>query len=164
MPARSRFVTIECLESRQLLSAAIAAVFDQAGIAPVLPNIAAASSATHATAPQKVITKAAPTTATTTNLALDGNSTNPAAQGSNVQFDAIISPNVPMGVGEQVEFFDNGASIGQAPVNNLSGTSNATFATTMLSLGSHPITAEYMGDGTFAASNPSNIVTEVIGT
>jgi len=119
MPARSRFVTIECLESRQLLSAAAAAVFDHADVAPVLPSVSAAP--THATSPQKVTAKVVGTTPTTTNLALDSASTNPAAQGSNVTFDAIVSPTVP--TGDFVQFFDGVTMLGQSPVFAGSGTS-----------------------------------------
>jgi parallel beta-helix repeat protein len=76
---------------------------------------------------------------------------------SNVTFTATVTGNcnVPTGV---VTFLDGAIILGSAPLNS-SGV--ATFDTSFLFVGTHPITATYPGDFNFEAST-SNTVTEVI--
>jgi len=89
------------------------------------------------------------TTATTTTLT---SSTNPSAVGQAVTFTAKVA--ATSGTGSPtgtVTFLDNGTSIGSGALS--SGT--ATLKTSSLSQGSHPITAQYSGDSTFAMSTSS---------
>src|SRR5439155_6601256 len=72
-----------------------------------------------------------------------------------VTFTATVAPGgagTPTGT---VSFFDGGASIGQGMLTIMSGVTTATFGTSSLAVGSHPITASYLGDGSFASSSGS---------
>jgi Bacterial Ig-like domain (group 3) len=91
----------------------------------------------------QVVGKAATTTALTS-------SPNPSRPGQSVTFTATVKPNVGSGVPTgSVSFKDNGATIG---TGTLSATGTATFSTTTLALGTHPITAVYGGDPNFSGS------------
>jgi len=78
-----------------------------------------------------------------------GSSPNPSAVGQSVLITAAVNSSaggVPTGT---VSFLDNGASIGTAGLN---GSGVASFSTSSLGEGTHPITAQYFGDGNFTAS------------
>jgi len=73
-----------------------------------------------------------------------------------VTFTATVSPQytgVPTGT---VTFKDGAATIGSGAVN---GSGMATFATSTLLVGAHPITAVYNGDGNFTGST-SGVLTQ----
>lgn len=76
---------------------------------------------------------------------------NPAKFGQAVTFKATMGSSsgggIPTGA---VNFFDNGVLLGTGTIN-ASGV--ATFTTSSLSVGSHPITATYGGDSNFTDSN-----------
>jgi autotransporter-associated beta strand protein len=86
----------------------------------------------------------APFAVTTTTLALTSGST-PAAVGASLTFTATVAGSAPSG---NVNFYDGVTLISTQP---LSGTT-ASFTTTSLALGTHPITARYVGD---TANDPS---------
>jgi hypothetical protein len=95
-------------------------------------------------------------TPTSTTLA---SSQNPNIYGSNVTFTATVTPNTVV-IGTPVNFFDSATLIGSGVLTG-SVTKAASFTTNLLSVGSHSITATYIGDATFAPST-STILTEVI--
>jgi autotransporter-associated beta strand protein len=73
-------------------------------------------------------------------------SPNPSAFGQPVTFtDAVTSPTGPAPTG-MVQFLDNGTPIG-GPVQIQNGSASVT--TSSLSVGSHAITAQYLGDGVY---------------
>ncbi len=83
-------------------------------------------------------------------------SVNPSVLGQSVTFTATVAVNSPgsnavANPTGAVTFYDSGISLG---TGTLSGASpdTATFTTTMLSVGRHPITAIYPGDTNFAGS------------
>jgi hypothetical protein len=89
---------------------------------------------------------------TTTTLATSGS---PSTIGLNVTFTATVSvmspaTGTPTGM---VNFMDGASPLGSSPLMN----GQATFSTTMLSLGDHMITAVYQGTANFAGST-SNVV------
>ena len=88
-------------------------------------------------------------------------SPNPAGVGAGVTLKAHVlgaypSPGAPTG---SVTFTDGSDVLGSAP---LSGAAYATFATSSLGLGSHPITATYDGDANYTTAT-SPVLTEVVG-
>jgi adhesin/invasin len=87
-----------------------------------------------------------------TTTVLSAEPPSPAGAGVEVTFTATVSSasGTPTGV---VVFRDNGTEIGQG---TLSG-GIATFSTTTLSVATHPITAEYQGDGAFAPSTSNTL-------
>lgn len=107
-----------------------------------------------------------PTTFTETNTAITPapittttaltSSLNPSTVGQSITFTASVSGagGPPTGT---VTFKEDATILGTGTLS--SGT--ATFATSALAAGSHPITAVYSGDATFAAST-SNTVTQVV--
>jgi hypothetical protein len=74
-----------------------------------------------------------------------------AAFGSNITFTATVSSTAGTPTGT-VAFFDNGVQIGTGTLANVLGQQQATFSTTTLAVGSHPITAQYTGATNFAVS------------
>ena len=95
---------------------------------------------------------------TTTTLSPDHN---PIDFGTSVTFTATVIDNdnaeyVPSGT---VDFLDNGLVI---DTETLDGSGQAQFTTSALLAGSHPITADYPGDGTAAASSSVPPVAEVV--
>ncbi|HEY6251346.1 MAG TPA: Ig-like domain repeat protein, partial [Candidatus Angelobacter sp.] len=77
-------------------------------------------------------------------------STNPTVAGQTINFTATVSPVAP-GAGTPtgtVTFLDGGSSIGTGTLNG----GVATFANANLAVGSHTITASYVGDGNFIGS------------
>ncbi|HLJ96422.1 MAG TPA: Ig-like domain-containing protein [Gemmataceae bacterium] len=84
-------------------------------------------------------------------------SANPSVSGQSVTFTATVTINAPAGAGAgypsgTVIFSDNGTSIGQGTLSTAGGITRATFSTSALRLGSHPITASYVGDSNFTSS------------
>ena len=78
---------------------------------------------------------------TTTNLTLT-TGTNPAGVGATLTFTATVTGGSPTG---NVTFYDGVTLIGTQPLN---GASQATYTTSTLTLGNHPITARYAGSST----------------
>jgi len=95
----------------------------------------------------------APTTTTLTSSA------NPSTSGQSVTFTATVTSTAAGTPTGSVTFLDNNASLGNAVA--LNGSAVATFNISSLSVASHPITALYNGDSTFAVST-SNTVTQVV--
>jgi hypothetical protein len=93
-------------------------------------------------------------TATTTTL----NSFIGASYGSAVTFTATVSPTPAAGT---VQFYDNGVAI-SGPVAISGGT--ASFTTSALWAGSHPITAAYSGTSGYAASATASASSQVVST
>ena len=85
--------------------------------------------------------------ATTTALA---SSANPALPGASVTFTATVLPTAASGT---VTFWDGATALGSSPL--ASGT--ATYSTSLLSAGSHSITAEYNGDVNHSPSTSSPV-------
>ncbi len=79
---------------------------------------------------------------------------NPSYVGQNVTFTATVSPSAATGT---ATFWDGSTNLG---TGTLSG-GVATFATSSLTVGTHPITAIYNGDATYASST-SNTVNQVV--
>lgn len=77
-------------------------------------------------------------------------SSNPSTYSNSVTFTATVTPSSATGT---VTFKDNGASIG---TGTLSG-GTATYSTSTLAVGSHPITAAYGGDTNDSASTSSTL-------
>jgi hypothetical protein len=102
---------------------------------------------------------------TTTAVATSGT---PTVFGQAVTFTATVSVTAP---GSQaagnptgtVTFFDNGVSIGTGTLSN-TATDTATFTTSILSVASHTITAQYTtADANFNTSAASAAITQVVG-
>ena len=81
-------------------------------------------------------------------------SSNPSTYGSSVTFTATVTPSSATGT---VTFYDNGGQIG---TGSLSGGS-ATFSTSTLAVGSHPITASYGGSGNYNGSTSTTLTQTV---
>lgn len=104
---------------------------------------------------------------TTTTLS---SSANPSVFGQSVKFTAVVSSsiaNIPTGT---VVFSEGSTQIG---TGNLDNTGTATFTTTLLTVGTHSITASFQGDALFETSmsaplsqtvNKSNTSTSVSST
>jgi hypothetical protein len=86
--------------------------------------------------------KAATTTTVTSSL-------NPSTAGASVMFTASVTSKTAGTITGSVSFFDGSTQIGPS-VTLTSGT--ATYATTLLSQGTHSITAMYSGDSNYANS------------
>ncbi len=74
---------------------------------------------------------------------------NPAAVGASVTFTATVAGSINVTPTGTVSFLDGSSALGSAA---LSAQGTATFSSTSLASGTHPITAQYSGDGTFAGS------------
>ncbi|HXT05130.1 MAG TPA: Ig-like domain repeat protein [Casimicrobiaceae bacterium] len=98
------------------------------------------------------LTAAGGASPTTTALV---SSLNPSTFAQSVTFTATVSGSSPTGT---VQFKDGAANLG-SPVSLSGGV--ATFTTSSLAIGTHPITAVYGGDATNAGST-SNTVAEVV--
>src|SRR5262249_3419729 len=81
---------------------------------------------------------------------------NPSLSGQNVTFTATISVNPP-GAGTPtgtVQFVVDGSNAGSpVNVNTSSGVTTASFSTSGLAVGTHTVSANYSGDGSFASSS-----------
>jgi hypothetical protein len=93
--------------------------------------------------------------ATTTSVS---SNLNPATVGASVTFTATVTSSASGTLTGTVTFLDNGASIG---TGTLTSSAMATFTTSLLTVGSHPITAQYGGDPNFTAST-STAITQTI--
>ena len=92
-------------------------------------------------------------------------SPNPSLPGKAVTYTATVAPvapaaGTPTGT---VSFSDGTTPIAGCAAQALSGTT-ATCTVTYTSDGSHSVTASYGGDTNFAASAPSNVVSQFVGT
>jgi hypothetical protein len=97
--------------------------------------------------------------ATTTTIVGSG----PISSGQTATFTATVSVAAP-GKGAPtgtISFLDNGTPIGSAPLTMLAGICQASFSTTVLSVGSHSITATYSGDANFLGSASTAAVQRV---
>jgi autotransporter-associated beta strand protein len=87
-------------------------------------------------------------------------SANPSAFGESVTFTDTVTANAP-GAGiptGTVTFLDGSTTLG---TENLDGSGDATFATSALAIGDHPITVVYNADGNFTTSTTSTLTQEV---
>ncbi len=114
-------------------------------------NVNASPSPTS-TAITQTVDKASTTTSVTS-------SADPSVCGQTVTFTAAVSVNSPGSSAAAnptgtVTFYDNGVSIGTGALTRKSP-DTATFTTSTLSVGTHPITANYGGDTNFAGSTGS---------
>ena len=136
-----------------------------APISVVLPFAGAATQAITATATDsagntsefsRCVTGVVPVNTSTVVLS----SVNPSSIGQSVTFTAIVSPSGPAAGGPTgtVTFFDGTATLATRTL--ISG--QASFSTTGLSPGTHPITAVYGGDNTFRPST-SPVLNQVVG-
>src|SRR2546427_556899 len=111
-----------------------------------------------------VVTQSVLTADTTTALK---SSTNPSYWSAPVTFTAtvsVVSPGTtavasPTGT---VAFFDGSTSIGSGTLSTGGGVTTASFSTSSLVLGSHPITATYPADGNFNGSTTSALSQSVL--
>src|SRR6202035_295373 len=81
-------------------------------------------------------------------------SPNPSNYGQSVDFTATV----PSGVTGTVQFVDGSTTLG---TGTISGTT-ATFTTTTLSVGTHPVTAVYSGDANYNPAT-SAVDNQVVG-
>jgi len=92
------------------------------------------------------------TIGTTTSLA---SSSNPSTFGQAVVFTAAVTPSSGTGVPTgNVAFMDGTTLLGSSAVD---GSGTATLSTVSLAVGTHVVTAQYGGDGTFTASSSSGL-------
>ncbi len=91
---------------------------------------------------------------TTTTLTSDNN---PSIYGESVTFTANVTSETPGTINGFVDFMDGATTLGS---DTLSG-GVATFTTSDLEVGSHPITAVYRGNTTFATST-SEVLDQVV--
>ena len=84
-------------------------------------------------------------------------SPNPSDLAQQVTFTAAVTPGDATG---QVSFRDGGTVIGSA---SLSAGGTATFTHALLTVGSHPIDAEYLGDANFASSTSASL-TQIVNS
>jgi hypothetical protein len=108
-------------------------------------------------APIIVITVNPGSASSTTSLSA---SPNPAPSGAPVSVTAVVSGagGTPTGT---VTFGDNGSTVGSAAVN---GSGQATLTYTPSGGGNHALTANYVGDATFAASSATPVTLVVNGS
>ena len=106
--------------------------------------------ATYATSTSAVVSQVVKKAASTTALTA---SVNPSSYGQTVTFSATVTggAGVPTGT---VTFQKNGTTFGTATLNSLG---KATFATTALVPGTHPITAVYSGSTSYLTSTSAAI-------
>jgi subtilase family serine protease len=97
-----------------------------------------------------------PGAATTTTVT---SSQNPAYQGASVTFTATVATGGSHAPTGTVTFNDTGTALG-SPIT-LSGSQVATFTTSTLAVGTHSITAVYVGD-TYNAGSTSSVLTQTI--
>ncbi len=95
----------------------------------------------------------------TSNVTL-ASSVNPSAVGQSVTFTATVTGSGGIATGT-VTFKDGATTLGTGTLN---GGGQATFATSSLTAGSHPITAAYGGDSNFAAGTSAPLTQTVGGT
>jgi uncharacterized phage protein gp47/JayE len=93
--------------------------------------------------------------ATTTTLT---SSLNPSIFGQSVTFTATVNESEAAAPTGTVSFKDGATTLGTGTVN---GSGRATFTTSLLTVGTHPITAEYSGDANFTSST-SAVLTQMV--
>ncbi len=86
-------------------------------------------------------------------------SPNPSEPGELVTFVATVTSTGDTPIGS-VMFYDNGVLLGTRTLN---GSGIASYTTSALAAGTHPITATYGGDASFEAST-SNMINQVVNT
>jgi Bacterial Ig-like domain (group 3)/Autotransporter beta-domain len=108
----------------------------------------------HSASTSPPLTQVVNQSSTTVTLA---SSLNPSEFGQAVTFTATVSDSggTPTGT---VTFKDGATVLGTTALN---GSALATFTTSSLTVGTHPITATYNGDGSFAASTSAVLVQSV---
>jgi hypothetical protein len=107
--------------------------------------------------PPQTINKASTTTVVASSL-------NPSNSGNAVTFTATITGNAPSTFNPAngtVTFLDGSTTLATAAVSSVG---KATFTTTTLAVGTHPITATYGGNGSFTVSTSGTLVQTVNGT
>lgn len=94
---------------------------------------------------------------TSTTLA---SSANPSSFGQTVVFTATVAVSAPGSGGPTgtITFYDNGSSLGTGTVTG----GQATYSTSSLALGTHPITAVYGGDSNFTGSTSSPALSQAV--
>lgn len=98
-----------------------------------------------------ILADAAPTPAVVLSA-----SPNPSLAGQDVVLSASVSGNSPTGT---IQFLDGASNFGNAVT--LSGASTATFTTSVLDVGDHPITAVYSGDANNTGTTSPIVVQKV---
>jgi len=136
----------------------------------VLATFVPAGASTTTTSPGSTTTTPPTTTttstSTTTTTTLPGttsgvtSSANPSVSGQPVTFTATVKAKtagagIPTGT---VTFKDGPSALGTGTLN---GAGQATFVTSTLAVGAHPITASYGGDATFSGSTSSTLTETV---
>jgi uncharacterized repeat protein (TIGR01451 family) len=86
-------------------------------------------------------------------------SLNPSEPGESVTFVVTVTSTGDTPIGS-VMFYDDGALLGTRTLN---GSGTASYATSALAAGTHPITATYGGDASFEVST-SSVVNQVVNT
>ena len=120
--------------------------------------------ANYATSTSSALTQTVNAASTTTSVA--STTGTPSVVGQAVTYTATVAVTAP-GSGTpsgKIEFFDGGTAIavcGGASGNPLSGT-NATCVVTYGTVGSHTITAKYLGDSNYSASPTSSSITQTV--
>ena len=91
-------------------------------------------------------------------------SANPSALGQSVTFTATVTPQTgtqaPTGT---VTFMDGSLPLGTTNLVSAGSSSQASFSISLLSVGTHSITAQYSGDGTYS-NNVSSALSQVVRT
>ena len=118
--------------------------------ASALVGLAALSTVSLAT-----VQTASAASSTTTTIT---SSENPSNLGDTVMFTATVVGQTPTG---SVSFYDGSVQLGSAPLALTSGNYEATFSTSLLTGGSHSVTADYPGDSLNAPSN-SDPLTQLV--
>ncbi|WP_353073317.1 Ig-like domain repeat protein [Tunturiibacter gelidoferens] len=116
------------------------------GVDPITAATSGDANNNPATSPPTLVTVGK--TATVVTLT---SSTNPSAVSQPITFSAVVHP----GATGLVIFLDGSTTLGTGVVN-ISGV--ATFSTSTLTIGSHPITASYGGDSSYSSSISSVLV------
>ncbi len=108
------------------------------------------------TAAQQVAVTGTNTSATTISSA-----PNSSTLGLNVTITATVSGSAgnPMG---PVDFYDGSTLLGQGTLGTTGGLTTATFSTTSLAIGMHPLSAVYNGDTTYRPSSSTNTDSQVV--
>lgn len=107
------------------------------------------------TASSATLTQTVSKIATSTALA---SSANPSIIGGQVTYTATVSPAPDGGT---VAFTDGGTTITGCGAVTVSSTGRATCQVTYTAVGTHPITAAYTGDATYAASTSAALTQQV---
>jgi hypothetical protein len=127
--------------------------FSAAGSCVIDANQAGNNNFTPAAEAQQALTvQQPPATATTTSMT---SSVNPSLDTQLVTFTATVTGAAPGGT---VTFTDGSTTLG---ARTLDGSGSATYLTSTLAIGTHPITAAYGGDARTAPSNSQALVQTV---